>query len=159
LDLVWNLIRRYVKNISKFEGKDITQCDDYTRVKELIDWVIENWKICKDFTSRNKVFELQNQQDRMSSGSQMIALHEAISGNEKSQAIATLLFFNKKNCKLTPCTKIQFYSDEDQINLVNEFSAGNEETTVVPPLMLNYGRIWAKIQTGTKALLSKHQQE
>jgi hypothetical protein len=68
----------------------------------------------------------------------MIALHEAISGHG-TNAMATLLFFNKRECKLTPCSKIQFYSDENQLNLVSEFSAANEGTTVVPPLLLNHG--------------------
>lgn len=106
LELVGNLIKRYVKNISKYEGKDIKQSDDYGRINELIEWVIENWKSCSKFTSRKKVFDLCKSDGKMTSGSQMIALHEVLSGGEHSDAMATLLFFNKKNCKLTPCSKI-----------------------------------------------------
>jgi hypothetical protein len=106
LELVGNLIKRYVKNISKYDGKDLKQSDDYGRINELIEWVIDNWKICSKFTSRKKVFDLCKSDGKMTSGSQMIALHEVLSGGEHNDAMATLLFFNKKNCKLTPCSKI-----------------------------------------------------
>ena len=74
------------------------------------------------------------------------------------QSIATLLMFHKIGCYLTPCSKIQFYSDPNQVNLVSEITAGAEGKTALPPLLLNHGQIWAKVQPGSLALLRIEQQ-
>ena len=75
--------------------------------------------------------------------------------DSSQQSIATLLVFKKQGCYLTPCSKVQFYSDSNEVNLVNEITAGNEAKTTLPPLLLNHGQIWAKIVAGSTALLSE----
>lgn len=47
--------------------------------------------------------------------------------------------FRTVGCSLTPCSKIQFYSDPNQVDLVGEISAGTEERKALPPLLLNHG--------------------
>lgn len=66
--------------------------------------------------------------------------------------------FPKAGCNLTPCSKIQFYSDPNQVNLVGEITAGTEARTTLPPLLLNHGQIWAKVLPGSLALLRREQQ-
>ena len=66
--------------------------------------------------------------------------------------------FHTVGCNLTPCSKVQFYSDPDQVNLVSEITAGTEAKTMLPPLLLNHGQIWAKVQPGSLALLRREQQ-
>lgn len=66
--------------------------------------------------------------------------------------------FRAEGCSLTPCSKVQFYSDPNQVDLVGEISAGTEERTALPPLLLNHGQIWAKVKPGSLALLGQEQQ-
>jgi hypothetical protein len=66
--------------------------------------------------------------------------------------------FHKLGCNLTPCSKIQFYSDPNEVNLVSEITAGTEARTTLPPLLLNHGQIWAKVLPGSLALLRREQQ-
>ena len=80
----------------------------------------------------------------------MVALHSVIEKANGGQgtgknSIATLLMFDSAGCRLRPCSKIQFYSDPDQVNLVSEITAGAEAATSLPPLLLNHGQIWAKV--------------
>jgi len=44
------------------------------------------------------------------------------------------------------------------VNLVSEITAGTEAKTTLPPLLLNHGQIWAKVQPGSLALLRREQQ-
>lgn len=71
---------------------------------------------------------------------------------------ATLLMFHQVGCHLTPCSRIQFFSDSDQVNLVSEITAGAEAKTTLPPMLLNHGQIWAKVLPGSLALLGREQQ-
>jgi hypothetical protein len=41
---------------------------------------------------------------------------------------------------------------------VGEITAGTEARTTLPPLLLNHGQIWAKVQPGSLALLRREQQ-
>jgi hypothetical protein len=41
---------------------------------------------------------------------------------------------------------------------VSEITAGAEAATALPPLLLNHGQIWAKVQPGSLALLRGEQQ-
>jgi hypothetical protein len=67
LSLTWNLLKRYIKNVCNFKGGKIEEFDDYKKIQELLEWVFSNWRICKDFTSRKKVFDLCNQGGGVSS--------------------------------------------------------------------------------------------
>ena len=58
---------------------------------------------------------------------------------------------------MTPTSKVSFYSDENQVKLEHEISAGKEGIQDLMPLMLNHGEIWLKCDQGTVALLPKHQ--
>jgi hypothetical protein len=69
------------------------------------------------------------------------------------------LQFKKGGIKLSPCAKVQFFSDPDQVNLVHEFFAGNEVRTELAPLVLEYSRIWVNCYVGTNALVSHEEQQ
>lgn len=81
-----------------------------------------------------------------SSGGAMIPLHQVLQEGRidgKMDALTTLIMFSRTTenaCKLTPCSKIQFFSDANQINLVAEISASSGAAlTNLKPLLLNYG--------------------
>jgi hypothetical protein len=67
-----------------------------------------------------------------------------------------ILMFKKSGAHLTPTSKIQFFSDQNKVNLVSEISAGTEGRRDLPPLLLNHGKIWVHFDAGTTALLPKH---
>lgn len=69
--------------------------------------------------------------------------------------MGTLLMFKKSGTQLAPCSKVQFFSDCDMVNLVQEISAGNQIKTDLEPYMLNYGTIWVSFEAGTVSLLPK----
>lgn len=50
--------------------------------------------------------------------------------------------FKKSGAHLTPTSKIQFYSDENKVNLESEIHAGSEGRRDLPPLLLDHGKIW-----------------
>ena len=146
------------------------QSDAFQTLNELADWIFINWvQMSEQVSSNRAVFDLCKQnQDRkescgeQSSDNQLISLHSVIQQSNarrgsmertKQQSIATLLVFHRLGCSLTPCSKIQFYSDPNQVNLVSEITAGTEAKTALPPLLLNHGQIWAKVQPGSLALL------
>jgi hypothetical protein len=66
--------------------------------------------------------------------------------------------FKKSGAYMTPTSKVQFYSDENKINLESEISAGSEGKRDLPPLLLNHGNLWVNFDAGTTALLPKHKQ-
>lgn len=82
--------------------------------------------------------------DEQGSDGQLIPLHSVTQNSRPQQDVnlqstATLLMFRTVGCSLTPCSKIQFYSDPNQVDLVSEISAGTEEKKALPPLLLNHG--------------------
>ena len=130
---------------------------------ELVDWTFLNWEICKEELSRNKIFDLCSNPSKVESdaassknqtGGAMIPLHDI---GAKMDALATVIMFSRtteNGCTLTPCSKVQFFSDANQINLVAELSASSGAAmTTLPPMMLNYGKVWAKYLPGSIALL------
>lgn len=67
--------------------------------------------------------------------------------------------FKKNGVKLSPCSKIRFFSDPDMVNLIYEFDAGNDIKNELPPIVLKHSRVWVYYHAGTNALLNKADQE
>lgn len=65
----------------------------------------------------------------------LIPLHELLP-NLGDQSVGTLLMFKKNGVKLAPCSKVQFFSDPEMINLIHELNAGSEIKKEVPPIVL-----------------------
>lgn len=121
-------------------------------LQELADWIVMNWmQMSEQVKSSRAVFDLCQSNavagakaDEQGSDGQLIPLH-AVTQHSKLrqdpdlQSTATLLMFRTVGCSLTPCSKIQFYSDPNQVDLVGEISAGTEERRALPPLLLNHG--------------------
>ena len=63
------------------------------------------------------------------------------------------MIFKRGGTVLTPCSKIQFFSDPDGTNLVKDILAGEEMRADLDPLILNEGKIWVSFEEGTNALL------
>ena len=87
----------------------------------------------------------------------LIPLHELLP-NQGDQSVGTLLMFKKNGVKLAPCSKVQFFSDPEMVNLIHELNAGSEIKKEVPPIVLQYSHIWVYHDPGTNALLSKEEQ-
>jgi hypothetical protein len=60
---------------------------------------------------------------------------------------------------MSPCSRIQFFSDPEQVNLVEEINGGNDFCTYLSPVVLEYSRVWVSCYAGTNALLSQNDQE
>jgi len=145
-------------------------------LEELADWIVMNWmQMSEQVRSSRAVFDLCQQNSVSGAGvddqgsstdGQLIALHAVTQNSSQGkhsqdlsrQSTATLLMFRTVGCSLTPCSKIQFYSDPHQVDLVSEISAGTEVRKALPPLLLNHGQIWAKVKPGSLALLGCEQQ-
>ena len=50
-------------------------------------------------------------------------------------------------------SKIQFYSDSNQTNLVKELMAGKDIAMELPPLVLNEAKIWVNLVEGSQELI------
>ena len=134
-----------------------------------MDWCIVNWySISERIRSDRAVFDLCHEHDKFVNregnssededlNGQLFPIHSLIPKCDSS-AIGTLLMFKKSGAHLTPTSKIQFYSDGNKVNQVNEISAGNEGKRDLPPLLLGHGSVWVHFDAGTTALLPKHQQ-
>jgi hypothetical protein len=140
----------------KPDSEELKGSADYKRLMKLVDWTFNNWAICKDITAQGKVVDICKQGG---DSDMLIPLHELVRGDsDAGVAIATLIMFQKKGCKLSPCSKVEFFSDPNQINLVCEIKAGAEAKSELPPKLLNYGQLWAKVQPGSLALLALEEQ-
>ena len=103
LQLIWKLMSR---SVSRLSGNSEV---DKQSLLELVDWTVKNWATCKEVTSAGKVVDICK---CPSNEDGLISLHELIQDGGKSQnAIATLIMFDKKGCKMSPSSKIEFYSD------------------------------------------------
>ena len=56
-------------------------------------------------------------------------------------------------------SKIQFFSDSNQTNLVKELMAGKDIEMELPPLVLNETKIWTNIIEGSQELIPLHEQQ
>ena len=56
-------------------------------------------------------------------------------------------------------SKIQFFSDSNQTNLVKELMAGKDVEMDLPPLILNETKIWVNIVEGSQELIPVHEQQ
>ena len=175
-DLCRNSVRALAWPVGPASEQAAVRADALEALTELADWAALNWiQMAEQVTANRAVFDLCKQQhpgggeaaEEQPGDSQLIALHSVIKQARGSRgapagrgqdSIATLLMFHTVGCYLTPCSKIQFYSDPDQVNLVSEITAGTEAKTALPPLLLNHGQIWAKVQPGSLALLRREQQ-
>jgi hypothetical protein len=94
----------------------------------------------------------------VSSSTPLLPLHELIAKDAlmSTNAIGTLIMFKKNGVSLAPTSKIQFFSDENKVNLIAEIQAGTEGKKDLPPLLLSHGKIWVQFDAGTIALLPKH---
>ena len=146
-----------------------TESQDIKQVTSIVDWCIINWyKIAERIRSDCAVFDICKEYDdyikkpsqaldpKSLQTSNLLPLHQLIK-SKGSEAIGTLLMFKKNAAHLTPTSKIQFYSDANRVNLISEINAGREGRTDLPPLLLNHGAIWVNFDSGTTALLPKHQ--
>lgn len=68
-------------------------------------------------------------------------------------SISTLIVFKKGGTCITPMSKIQFYSDSNQTNLVKELMAGKDIAMELPPLVLNEAKIWVNLVEGSQELI------
>jgi hypothetical protein len=88
----------------------------------------------------------------------LLPLHKLLP-NKGDHSKGIILQFKRNQIKLSPCAKVQFFSDPDQVCLVHEFFAGNEVRTELAPLVLEYSRIWVHCYPGTNALVSHEEQQ
>ena len=56
-------------------------------------------------------------------------------------------------------SKIQFFSDPSQTNLVKELMAGKDYESDLPPLLLNEAKIWVRFVEGSQDLIPEHEQQ
>ena len=143
---------------------------DASVINELVEWCIMSWyHIASRISTDRVVFDLCQEYDKFVNSdfaksddgfqsSHLLPLHELIPLQDSSatSAIGTLLIFKRAQALLSPTSKIQFYSDPQKVNLVNQITAGTEGKKDLPPLLLNYGQIWVNVDPGTTALLPKH---
>jgi len=128
LGLLRDLCKNCVRALGEFSGPEQEQaqreCDAFSTLAELADWVALNWIQMSELVRANRaVFDLCKQQrpgsgeaaEGQSADSQLIALHSVIEesssglGGPESlgqNSIATLLMFHTVGCNLTPCSKI-----------------------------------------------------
>ena len=56
-------------------------------------------------------------------------------------------------------SKIQFYSDAEQTNLVRELQAGKDHEIELPPIVINEPKVWVKLVEGSQELLPIDEQQ
>eukprot|EP00347_Sterkiella_histriomuscorum_P020695 403336831 len=170
LKLIQNLIDQKIETFSN-NTQETQSSSEYKTIQSIVEQCALNWFNLSERVKNDRiVMDICQQYDKQfstainkddSNKQQLMPLHELMPENTsgvKSQAAGTLIMFKKSGAHLTPTSKIQFYSDPDKVNLVSEISAGQEGKRDLPPLLLNHGQIWVNIDSGTTALLPKHQQ-
>jgi hypothetical protein len=90
--------------------------------------------------------------------SMLLPLHELLP-HKGANSISTLLIFKQGGSAMLPCSKVQFYADQDGTMLVREVLAGNDMHADMDPMILSEGKIWANFTEGNKMLLQAHDRE
>ena len=123
----------------------------------MISWCLSLWQSMAIFINKERsVFDLCQQYANYE-GDLLLPIHDLLPG-KGANSIGTLLIFKKKGIQLAPCSKVQFFSDPDQVNLIQEISAGDEIKDNVQPTLLKHGRVWCYFKAGTNLLMSLEEQ-
>ena len=85
-----------------------------------------------------------------------ISLHEFLPSKGKN-TICTILSFKRDECRMTAGSKLKFYSDDKEINLVDQIEAHEERRTEYAPMVINEGQIWVAYEQSNNALLQEDQ--
>ena len=85
-------------------------------------------------------------------------IHEILP-KKGQDSISTLIVFKRGGTCITPMSKIQFFSDANQTNLVQELVAGKDVNIELPPLALNEAKIWVSMVEGSQELIPVHDRQ
>lgn len=88
----------------------------------------------------------------------MLPIHELLP-KKGQDSISTVIVFKKGGTCITPMSKIQFFSDSNQTNLVKELMAGKDIEMELAPIVLNENKIWTSIIEGSQELIPMHEQQ
>ena len=165
LDQIKVLLSMIIEQLESNKLQEKQKADFEEIFGGLVDWGVTKWEslaasVCKGRAVLNITQQLQDMKsyDTGGSGINMLSLHDLIKGHGQD-SIGTLIVFKRGGTVLSPCSKIQFYSDPDGTNLVKDILAGEEMNCELPPMLLNEGKIWVSFEEGTNALLSLYDQQ
>lgn len=89
--------------------------------------------------------EIETLKEVSNQGGSTLPLHEYMPCKGKN-AINTSLMFKRNGVKLTPGSKVQFWSDPDKINMLKSIKLIKDQKLDMEPIRLPGGKIWVSIE-------------
>ena len=105
-------------------GNDFESSEPVQTFKTLVDQCAKNWDQLADTIASEKAVidicrEIETLKEVSPQGGSTLPLHEYMPCKGKN-AINTSLMFKRNGVRLTPGSKVQFWSDPDKINMLKQ---------------------------------------
>ena len=84
-------------------------------------------------------------QNKSQQAGDTLPLHELMPFKGKN-AISTIIMFKRNGVKITPGSRIKFWSDPEKINMLNQIHFMKDQKLDMEPIRLPEGKVWVSIE-------------